>query len=176
MSLKLLSSDALSSWITDSHWLKLSNDRIIPNKLVECYEIAFANDGNAAAAFAGGLLTDFVPERIGSGIIWIYQIFPPEEAQIRVIHQTLHLYGYEKVSTQDFRFHFQQDYGGLLSCLSWCLACGWGFYFLAESRQIFFRGSNENILDICWARDEKMKDNIDSLLANLSAKRSRGHK
>jgi hypothetical protein len=70
-------------------------------------------------------------------------------------------------STQDFRFEFKDDDGGLVSVMSWCIACGWEFDFLARAPHFAIRTDNDEQIAICWPEGVQLKPTTPVLLGNL---------
>ena len=113
---------------------------------------------------ADAFLNEFLPTRVAAGVFSVYRIFPFGSATVGVFQHFLHLYGKGTVEANSFRFHITDDCGGLLCAMSWCLACGWNFDFVAEDCRYGVSGDDDEFVDVFGEKGEIMKPAVPKIL------------
>jgi hypothetical protein len=156
------------SHIASAGWLELGEWQITPRDAtaVRRYKTTLAQDATAGADMSELFLKSFMVKTLDSGLVWIYHLFPANEATEDVFKHFLSLNGIHNLHCRDFRFLFQNDYDGLLSTLSWCIACGWGVYFISTTYRYLFV-AHEGFVKVMWLKDELLGETAEAILRNL---------
>jgi hypothetical protein len=156
--LELLDERSLKDWAVHSGWVSYADGRFIASSpAVQCYRTINYETALCGADLAESFLNDFLPTRVTSGVFSVYRIFPYDSATVGVFQHLLYLYGKGIVEGKHFRFHIADDYGGLLCAMSWCLACGWNFDFVADGYRYGVSGDDDEFVDVFWEAGEIMK-------------------
>jgi hypothetical protein len=175
--MQLLSEEQMRKWVADRGWLTLADSRvanirrITPVVPVECYDCDYKPSGDTGAGMAELFLKEFVPETVTTGMLHINRIFPWEPPQIAVLQHIVHLYGHDDFDPESRRFLFQNDYGGILTVMAWCIACDWEFDFVSGEHRFAVRKGEDLEIRVFWAVSQPIKPTVPQMMVNLECRK-----
>jgi len=165
--MRILSGPEFEAAVAKEAWAAVVNGRVVIKSAARCYTTDFECGGIVGADMSEILLNEFFAGDIDSGLLQVVAGDPSSRHQGAVINYMLNLMGQESRSIYEFNFQFQAEGLALLAVMSWCLACGWEFDFLATKRRFGVRVERNNELSVFWDERETLTPTTPELLKNL---------
>ena len=164
--MRLIRTETLHEWLASHHWREMPFGHIEPQFPATVFRGGFEPSAIVAADLSSLFLGELLEDQISSGLLYIYRMFPKEDAPVRFLHQLMACYSAPEHPSDNFLYEFSNEYDAVFMTMTWCLACEWEFRFITPERRFAISTNEDCEVTIYLGKDERLQATALKILQN----------
>lgn len=165
--MRILNAKQLNEYLNCHGWASVIDGRIAASISTIQYTGNFEPHGIVGSDLAHIFLNELSPGPIKSGVLQIVGICPNSSDQTAIISYMSLTAGFDTPKLPPIRLRFDDNYYGLVAMMSWSLACGWQWDFIADDHDYIVSAGSDETVSVVWNSGMTLTRKMTELLSNM---------